>query len=113
MSSTSGTTQLFNDLRPICVEIAHEPTLCRIEALQDYIESNRTTDFSMLVEYILFPLQGCVRRRNTSMKLKVQAISCMCILLSRTALTSFHMFREIFQHVCILLSAKEPGKVCL
>ena len=113
MTSINGATELFNHLRPICVEIAREPTSCRIEALRNYMESNSTTDFSMLVEYILFPLQGCVRRQNTSMKLKVQAIGCMCVLLSRTALTRFDMFREIFQHVCILLSGKEPGKVCL
>ena len=104
--------KLFNDLRPICVGIAREPTSCSLQALRDYMQSNNTTDFSMLVEYILFPLQATVKRKDTSMMMKIQAIGCMCVLLSRTALTRFDIFREVFQHICVLLSSKEPGKVC-
>jgi hypothetical protein len=112
MPLTSRASELFKDVRPICVEIAHEPTSCRIEALRSYMQSNDATDLSMVIEYILFPLQATVTRKNTSMKLKIQAIDCMCVLLSRTGLTRFDMFREIFQHVCFLLSSKETGKVC-
>jgi hypothetical protein len=112
MHCKSRTSELFKDLRPLCVEIAREPTSSGIEALRTYVNSNDATDLSMLIEYIHFPLQATVTRKNTSVRLKIEALDCMCVLLARTGLTRFDMFREIFQHVCFLLSSKEAGKVC-
>ena len=111
MHSESHTSEMFRDLRPICVEIAREPTSYRIEALREYLRSNDASNLSMLIEYIHFPLQATVTRKNTSMRLKIQAIDCICVLFSRTGLTRFDMFREIFQHICFMLSSKETGKV--
>ena len=111
MHSESHASEMFRDLRPICVEIAREPTSYRIEALREYLRSNDASNLSMLIEYIHFPLQATVTRKNTSMSLKIQAIDCICVLFSRTGLTRFDMFREIFQHICFMLSSKETGKV--
>lgn len=111
MSSTTHASELFENLRPICVEIAREPTSGRIDMLQNYVQSNGSTDFSMLTEYILFPLQATVARKNTSVSLKIQAIGCMCVLLSKISLARFDIFEQIFKHVCFFLSSKEPGEV--
>lgn len=111
MSSIDHASEIFLELRPLCVEIAREPTSCKIDALREYLQSHQSRNFTSLQEYIIFPLQSSIRRKNTSMDLKVRAINCICILLSQTGITRFDIFQEIFENVCLLLSSEEPGKV--
>lgn len=115
MTNSQGvrsSSELFKELRPLCVEIAREPTSCRIDALRLYMESNKSFDFSMLMDYILYPLQATVARTNVSLNLRIDALNCLCHILSRTGVRSVEKFKELFQYVCFLLSSKEPGKVC-
>lgn len=111
MSSTDHVSETFRQLRPLCVEIAREPTSCKIDALCNYLQSHQSSNYTSLQEYIIFPLQNSIRRKNTSMDLKVRAINCICMLLSQTGITRFEIFQEIFQNVCLLLSSEDPGKV--
>lgn len=111
MSSINHTSVIFRELRPLCVEIAGEPSSFNIDALRDFLQSHKSSNFTALLEYILFPLQATVARKDTSMDLKLRAVRCISVLLSETGINRFDIFQDIFQNVCLMLSSKEPGKV--
>ena len=112
MLSTNCMSETFRELRPLCVEIAREPTHSKIDGLHEYLQSHKfNNNFAAMLDYIIFPLHTTIRRRNTSLDLKLKAIKCICVLLSQTKISSFDLFQKIFQNVCLMLSSKEPGKV--
>ncbi|XP_069120826.1 TELO2-interacting protein 1 homolog [Argopecten irradians] len=104
---------LFERLRPICVQLTREHTRENVSALSKALNGLERKYMQELQEYVLFPLRIILKQeKKYGEELYVDIYQCMEYVLSRSCVTRWDMFLDIFNTACMALSdPRDPSKV--
>lgn len=102
----------FAYLRPSCVLLTKEPTLCNIEALKGHLRGVSNGVLQLLQDYVLFPLRFVLKTPGAKREGVVQAVmDVITYVLEETCIQNWESLRDLFSELCLCLcSPNDPGK---
>ncbi|XP_041375233.1 TELO2-interacting protein 1 homolog [Gigantopelta aegis] len=108
--------QVLSVLMPISTALLNEPSRLTVSALHDVIQTLDSSVLQELGKYVIFPLFYTLRlplQDNNKQDLLTDICRCLEYFLSRTTVSQWDIFRDIFSCVtCKLGSPEAKGRVC-
>ena len=99
----------FRELRPVCIKVSKEPSTQSIKELEAKLRAVNPAHLTQLVEYVLFPLKLALQNANLTNEVQETTVGCIETLFTRAQVCQLGTFEEMFNYLCMLLSATEGG----
>nr|CAD7452597.1 unnamed protein product [Timema tahoe] len=105
---TTYLSDAFRQLKPLCDDVAHQPSIKNIQNLKDLVQRLPSSTLQHLQEYTLFPMQLQLNNAKLGSEIKVELINGIRHVVEKTEI--LHLEQLFKLYVFVFLQIFDPSQ---